>query len=266
MCSNGNKSILQQASKYQQVLHMTSLSEGQSGDWCIKNKPMHSRWPYFTPLYLIEWQNVYKGLSLIEQLTGSCREKEVAKKKMKLLICLVSYYVLKFKLVKCLCIKYRFRQNRMWQWPCVLCVPVFISPCCPEFTRLQLRKNESHQTLRNATLRLLLCWFASPSWHWFLALGLTGGTSTRRCTSIKVSFSEPPQIFHILKHTGTKRERGTNCHGTLTTPLRPPGQPSLNMSWGQIICHRSTLLFSCCKSMRSRERAHVHVTMSVSDA
>lgn len=119
---------------------------------------------------------------------------------------------------------------------------LLISPCCSEFTRLQLRKNESHQTLMNATLCLLLSWFASPSWHWFLALGLAGETSAHRCTSIKVSFSERPQIFHILKHTGTTRERRTNCHNTLTTLLRPPGQPSLNMSWGQIICHRSTLL------------------------
>lgn len=145
--------------------------------------------------------------------------------------------------MKCLCIKYWFRQNWMWQWPCVPwfgCV-CLISPCCPEFTRLQLRKNESHQTLMNATLCLLLCWFASLSWHWFLALGLTGDTSTHRCTSIKVSFSERPQIFHILKHTDT-RESGTNCYNTLTTLLRPPGQPSLNMSWGQTICHRSTLL------------------------
>lgn len=63
------------------------------------------------------------------------------------------------------------------------------------------------QTLMNATLHLLLYWFASLSWHRFPALGLTGGTSTRRCTSIKVSISEPAQMLHILKHTGERGER-----------------------------------------------------------
>lgn len=219
MCSNGDKSILQQSSKYQQVLHMTSLSGGQSGDWDIKNR--HRRWPHCTPLYLIEWQNVYKGLSLSEQLTSSCREKNEM-----IDVSFISYYSFKISsrwnvyvsdidLGKTGC-----DNDPVCCGLAVCACLLLISPCCSEFTRLQLRKDESHQTLMNATLRLLLSWFASPSWHWF----------------------QRPQIFHILKHTGTTRERRTNCHNTLTTLLRPPGQPSLNMSWGQIICHRSTLL------------------------
>lgn len=147
---------------------------------------------------------------MIGQLTGSCREK---KKNEMIDVSFISYhsftilsrwnvYVSNMDLGKTGC------DNDPVRCGLAVCACLLlISQCRSEFTRLQLRKNESHQTLMNATLRLLLSWFASPSWHWFPALGLTGETSTHRCTSVKVSFSELYNIPHFKTYRHHKRDR-----------------------------------------------------------
>lgn len=106
------------------------------------------------------------------------------------------------------CTSYRQQNDTMCRGLATLpCPPFFITPGCPGFARVPERRNESHQMLLNATLRLRLSWFASLPWYWFPALGLTVGTSIRRCASFEVGVITSTRMLAVMKHTDTHSEK-----------------------------------------------------------
>lgn len=111
------KSILQQASKCQQVLCVMSFFEGQRVETgALKITLSTAGRLILPPLCLIEWQKVkkktftHRAADKLLQRQGSCE-------KIKWVILSGSF---EFCLVKCSCMEYWFRQNMMWQWPCAL--------------------------------------------------------------------------------------------------------------------------------------------------
>lgn len=148
----------------------------------------------------------------------------------------------------------------------VLACLLFIVPCCPGSARVPSRKNESHQTLINATLRLLLLrWFASLSWHRFPTLGLTAGNFN---TQMHIVWSQCHQVNSDVQcyktHRRTKWEGGTNCCITLLMQLRPPAQRLLRKCpEGRLF---ATVAF-CYFAMNLRvggKKAYVRVSLTVS--